>query len=92
MGADDYLTKPFDRRDLIEVIDTHLTMKIRVENIYNQAIADLQNRLLKTLPHEFRTPLLQLLMLLKLCDPMLIKCQLKIFRSLVISYYLHLNE
>ncbi|MCF3648613.1 hybrid sensor histidine kinase/response regulator [Synoicihabitans lomoniglobus] len=52
-GADDYLPKPFDLNDLINAVQARL---VRSRERSAVAIAE-QQRMLRTLPHEMRTPL-----------------------------------
>jgi len=53
MGADDYLIKPFDRKELLNTI--HARLKKYSEN-QNQ-IKKLKNNIIYSLPHEMQTPL-----------------------------------
>ena len=52
LGADDYLTKPFEVDDLLSAIQTRLE---RYENSFRQA--QTLQQINRTLPHELRTPL-----------------------------------
>ncbi len=42
MGADDYLTKPFDDRELLTAIDSRLKKKTAQENSFSKSLASLQ--------------------------------------------------
>lgn len=53
LGADDYLIKPFTRMELINTINARLTKASAIETKINAV----RNRVVKSLPHEFRTPL-----------------------------------
>ncbi len=53
LGADDYLTKPVNADELINVINNKIKRQAKIENKFE----DLRTSLLDTLPHEFRTPL-----------------------------------
>jgi len=53
LGADDYLTKPVNVSELINVINNKLSKQTKIEGKFE----DLRTGLLYTLPHEFRTPL-----------------------------------
>jgi len=53
MGADDYLTKPFTRHDLLNAIKARFFK----QNIINKNIKKVRDSIIYTIPHEFRTPL-----------------------------------
>lgn len=57
MGADDYITKPFDDEDLLVAIEAKLTRWQSLREQQDEEIADLKHKILLTLSHEFRTPL-----------------------------------
>ncbi|MBE0688929.1 MAG: response regulator [Anaerolineae bacterium] len=70
LGADDYLTKPFDRADLLRAIETRLEKKAVLESeqqqqielfkevlTYERAQRLLQTKLVATFSHEFRDSL-----------------------------------
>ncbi len=61
LGADDYLTKPFTREELLQVVQTQLSKRSMIEQYSQQAVAHLRKSLVHTLPHEFRTPLVSVL-------------------------------
>ncbi|MEO6149978.1 MAG: response regulator [Mucilaginibacter sp.] len=42
MGADDYLTKPFDDMELLNAIETRLNKKKKLEEYYSQSLASLE--------------------------------------------------
>jgi len=48
LGADDYLTKPFTRLDLLQAIQTRLAKKALQEQAQQRAIAELQQALART--------------------------------------------
>lgn len=60
LGADDYITKPFTRNELLAAIHTRLTEREAVMQSYQSKLDDLREALTLTLPHEFRTPLTSL--------------------------------
>jgi two-component system sensor histidine kinase/response regulator len=57
VGADDYITKPFDDEDLLVAIGAKLTRWQVLREKQDEEIADLKHKILLTLSHEFRTPL-----------------------------------
>lgn len=57
LGADDYLSKPFTPKELLELVQTRLEVKIQREQEYEKRLSELRSNLLHTLPHELRTPL-----------------------------------
>ncbi len=57
LGADDYLTKPFDEEDLFVTISARLRRSAALANARQDELADLRQAMLGTLHHEFRTPL-----------------------------------
>lgn len=57
MGADDYLTKPFTRDELLNAIHSRLERLSVNRQQVDQALDELRQTILRTLPHELRTPL-----------------------------------
>lgn len=57
MGADDYLTKPFNPQELLRAVRTRLERQATFERNSQLKVEDLGSRLIHTLPHELRTPL-----------------------------------
>jgi two-component system, sensor histidine kinase and response regulator len=57
LGADDYLTKPFTPRELLEMVRIRLEVKLQHEQEYERRLSELRSNLMYTLPHELRTPL-----------------------------------
>ncbi|MDJ0518919.1 MAG: response regulator [Trichodesmium sp. MO_231.B1] len=57
LGADDYLTKPFTRDELMKAINTRLDKKSIIERRTQEQLDDLRTSITLSLPHELRTPL-----------------------------------
>jgi signal transduction histidine kinase len=57
LGADDYLTKPFTSEELIIAIKTRLNRKKSLQKYYESQFEDIKTSIVKSFPHEFRTPL-----------------------------------
>ncbi len=57
LGADDYLTKPFNSQELLHTIQARLKkQEARIKMTY-RALESLRSKIMTTLPHELRTPL-----------------------------------
>lgn len=57
LGADDYVTKPFTRDELLSAIRTRLAERQVVAADYERKLDELRESLTLILPHELRTPL-----------------------------------
>ena len=57
LGADDYITKPFDYADIINSINTRLEYKKKTSDFYNKQLENLRLNITTSIPHELRTPL-----------------------------------
>lgn len=57
LGADDYISKPFTRNDLLNSINYRLNKAEKISNITNTKITDVKIKLANLIPHELRTPL-----------------------------------
>ncbi len=56
-GAEDYLTKPFTRSELLKSIATQLEKKGRRDKEFDFKLTHMQSVIHEVLPHELRTPL-----------------------------------
>lgn len=57
LGADDYLTKPFTRTELLGAISVRFEKKATLEKHSQKKLDELRNSITLSLPHELRTPL-----------------------------------
>ncbi len=57
LGADDYLTKPFTRDELLGTVTTRIIKQGAIERKTQEKLDKLRNSISHSLPHEFRTPL-----------------------------------
>jgi len=57
LGADDYLTKPFDVEDLLVAIESRLRRQTEMDQLNKNRLVEMQKNILNALHHEFRTPL-----------------------------------
>jgi two-component system sensor histidine kinase/response regulator len=60
LGADDYVTKPFTRDELLTAIRARLAKQAVIEQEYDKRLDDLRQTVTLVLPHELRTPLTSL--------------------------------
>jgi len=60
-GADDYLTKPFTRDQLLGAVHTRLGKRKRLTEASQKQMDELRGRIMYVLPHELRTPLTAIL-------------------------------
>lgn len=61
LGADDYLTKPFDNDDLLAAIQSRIKKREIITKQQEQQYQELQQAITTTFPHELRTPLTAIL-------------------------------
>lgn len=61
LGADDYLTKPFRRTELLQAISARLQQRQALLDQAEKKLDDLRNTINLSLPHEIRTPLAEIL-------------------------------
>jgi len=57
LGADDYITKPFDIDELITAVQRRLDKQQSVQSKYESKFEALSDNLRRSMPHEIRTPL-----------------------------------
>ncbi len=57
LGADDYITKPFDEEDLLVAVRSKLSRWGDLKRVQDEQIAGIKQNILLTMSHEFRTPL-----------------------------------
>lgn len=57
LGADDYLTKPFENDELLSAIKARLTARFTIEELTEVRLTQLRDSITTALPHELRTPL-----------------------------------
>jgi len=61
LGADDYLTKPFTRAELLKAVSTRLAKQAVVVQKTQARLDELRGSIALALPHELRTPLTSIL-------------------------------
>jgi two-component system, sensor histidine kinase and response regulator len=57
LGADDYLTKPFTRDELLGAITARLKKQLEINRQSQQKLDELRDNITHSLPHELNTPL-----------------------------------
>ncbi len=57
LGADDYLTKPFQTSDLLTTVRARLERRAQLDAHAARRLDELRESVITALPHEFRTPL-----------------------------------
>jgi two-component system sensor histidine kinase/response regulator len=58
IGADDYVTKPFDPEQLLSLIQGKLSRSKLLRHTYEEMYSSFRRNVIQTLSHEFKTPLL----------------------------------
>ena len=57
LGADDFITKPYDINELLEAISIRLKKQETNENLHSEKFNKLSKSINRSMPHEIRTPL-----------------------------------
>lgn len=57
LGSDDYVSKPFTRDELLNVVNTRLKKSQEFNDHKDSAMKELRRNIITRLPHELRTPL-----------------------------------
>ena len=57
LGADDYITKPFTRAELLAAISSRLQKQVTIHQQSEKRLDELRSSITMSLPHEMRTPL-----------------------------------
>jgi two-component system, sensor histidine kinase and response regulator len=68
LGADDYLTKPFEKHELLSAIEVQLNKRITLADKYDTTLKLLRKNIIYALPHELYTPLHQIIGYAELLD------------------------
>ncbi len=58
LGADDYISKPFDNHELVRAIETRLQRQSVMAESYKQQLRTLRQNIVLAVPHEMRSPLM----------------------------------
>ncbi len=57
LGADDYITKPYDNNVLLNAVNSRLLKHIHFKKHYEGRIENMKKTMIFGVPHEFRTPM-----------------------------------
>ncbi len=61
LGADDFLTKPFTREELLEAVRAQLDKQRMLDERYRQQVEELRGNLAQSLPHRLLFPAIQMM-------------------------------
>ncbi len=61
LGADDYITKPFTRDELLNAVQSRLKKQAFIQHQSESVLDELRLNIIHSLPHELRTPLVSIL-------------------------------
>lgn len=61
LGANDYITKPFNTAELLKAVKLRLQMEDEIEQQRQESLKQLSSNIVYALPHELRTPLMHVL-------------------------------
>lgn len=70
LGADDYLTKPFEEDALLRSVRTRIDRSKKLKSFFEKKIEGIQLFIASSLPHELRTPLGSILGFAQIIDSM----------------------
>jgi signal transduction histidine kinase len=56
-GADDYITKPFTREEMLQAVNVRIRRSEEISERAEESLQELRTNLITSLPHELRTPL-----------------------------------